>query len=58
MTLGKRHHAKDKDLHRVLDLRTRVLLDAVVNAPPGRTLEAYLKAFTDARGPDRVRSSR
>ncbi|MCB0792831.1 MAG: hypothetical protein H6595_10875 [Flavobacteriales bacterium] len=50
MTIGRCKHGKfdRKDLGRVLDLRTRMLLNEVLRAPRGRSIEAYIKAFRSA----------
>ncbi len=46
MTTGKRftNRTKDRTSERVLDARTRSVLQAVSQLPRGRALDAYLRA--------------
>lgn len=47
MTIGKRslERSKINSDHRVLDARTRAVLQAIATAPKGKVVDAYLRAF-------------
>lgn len=51
MTTGKRFldRTKDKDEARVLDARTRGILNAVLSERRGKALDAYLRAMYGKR---------
>lgn len=50
-TTGKRYiqRTRSKDPDRIIDARTRSLLNSVLQVERGRTLEAYLMAFQGKR---------
>lgn len=52
MTTGRKYVQRTKETtdQRVLDARTRCVLNAVITEPRGRALEAYLRALGDRRG--------
>lgn len=52
MTIGKRFtdRTKDHSEQRVLDARTRAVLNVVAQLPRGRALDAYLRAMRTSRG--------
>ncbi len=47
MTTGKKfaQRTSESSVEKVLDHRTRTILNAVIREPRGRTLSAYLKAM-------------
>jgi hypothetical protein len=51
-TTGKRYVARTGDhrAERVLDARTRMVIKAVMHAPPGGSLKAYLQATSKGNG--------
>jgi hypothetical protein len=52
MTIGTRtsKQTQDRDLSKVIDHRTRTILNAVLTEPGGRRLGAYLRATNRKNG--------
>ena len=52
MTTGKKYAARTKDtstMPRLLDQRTRAVLNAISSEPKGKALDAYLRTLATAR---------
>lgn len=51
MTTGKKYaqRTKDASAQRLLDARTRSVLNAVLTEPKGKALNAYLQALSERR---------